>query len=117
MVSAIIWNRKCRSNNSSVTRAGLLRAEAGKNELSSVTSLIATSLWNQQQHKTECLKLPEMFFFFMIKPNITVQKTPSVSWSGVIHTDAGLWSSGIVFSVVMNHTSLSGSLMDESSFW
>jgi len=41
---------------------------------------------------------------------------PSVGWSGVKHAATGLWSSGNMFFGVMNHASLSGSLMDESGF-
>ena len=41
---------------------------------------------------------------------------PSVGWSDVKVTAIGLWSSGNVFSGVMNHTSPSGSLTDESGF-
>lgn len=38
----------------------------------------------------------------------------SVCWSGVNHSVPGLWSSGNVSFGVINHTSLSGSLIDES---
>ena len=41
---------------------------------------------------------------------------PSVGWSGVKHTDTGLWSSGNVFCGVMNHPSLFGSQMGEAGF-
>ena len=41
---------------------------------------------------------------------------PSVGWSGVKHGATGLWSSENVFSGVMNHGSLSGSLMINLSF-
>src|SRR4029434_3931054 len=41
---------------------------------------------------------------------------PSVGWSGVKHTDTGLWSSGNVFCGVTNHASLFGSQMGESGF-
>ena len=39
---------------------------------------------------------------------------PSFGWSGVKLAAIGLWSSGNVFSGVMNHTSASGSPTDES---
>lgn len=37
-------------------------------------------------------------------------------WSGIKHTAMGLWSSVKAFFVAMNHTSLSGCLMDKSDF-
>jgi hypothetical protein len=41
---------------------------------------------------------------------------PSIGWSGVKHTNIGLWSSGNAFSGVKNHASPSDSPMDESGF-
>ncbi|MCJ8742592.1 hypothetical protein PDJAM_G00083850 [Pangasius djambal] len=40
----------------------------------------------------------------------------SIGWSGVKRTTTGLWGSEKVFSGVMNHASLSSSVMDESGF-
>ena len=41
---------------------------------------------------------------------------PSIGWSGVKLAAIGLWSSGNVFSAVINHASPSGSPTDESGF-
>jgi hypothetical protein len=41
---------------------------------------------------------------------------PSVYWSGVKLAAIGFWSSGNIFSGVMNHSSSSGSPKDESGF-
>ena len=41
---------------------------------------------------------------------------PSVGWSDVKLAAIGLWSSGNVFSGVMNYASTSGSPTDESGF-
>ena len=41
---------------------------------------------------------------------------PSVYWSGVKLAAIGFWSSGNIFSGVMNHASSSGSPKDESAF-
>ena len=41
---------------------------------------------------------------------------PGIGWSGVKLDAIGLWSSGNAFSLVMNHVSPSGSLMNESGF-
>jgi hypothetical protein len=51
------------------------------------------------------------------QPHISLRSPcamPSVGWSDVKPATIGLWSSGNTFSGVMNHTSLSGILMDES---
>ena len=42
---------------------------------------------------------------------------PSVGWSGAKHAAAGLWSSGNVFSGVMNHASLSNFAENTTGVW
>ena len=49
------------------------------------------------------------------KPKITMHKG-NVGWSGVKLAAIGHWSSGKVFSGVMNQASPSGSPMDKSGF-
>jgi hypothetical protein len=58
-----------------------------------------------------CWELHEMDEAAAHKPKITMAM-PSISWSGVKLAAIGLWSSGSVFSGVMNHASPSGSPID-----
>lgn len=46
--------------------------------------------------------------------NIHCQAQCRVRWSGVKHTTTRVWSSGNVVCGVMNHISLSGTMMDKS---
>ena len=104
-------------------RAGLQSAEARSAEKSSVVSCntLTNSKLTLEATSAQALFVESfMKWVSMAKQLHTSLRSPcailSVGWSGVNLTAFGLWSSGNVFSGVMNHASPSGSPMDESGF-
>ena len=90
----------------------MLKRLALKNLLSSIATLTTefqTASGSDVSTITVRRELHEMGFHGQAATHNPEIAMPSVSWRGVKLTDIGLWSSGNMFSRVMNHTSPSGS--------
>ena len=133
-ISAVIVKWKCPGATAAQPQSGrphkltdrdrrVLKHIAWKNLRSSVATLTTefqTDSGRNVSTSIKCFVESFMKWVSMAEQPHTSLRTPcampSVGWTSVKLTAIGLWSSGNAFSLVMNHASPSGSLMEESGF-